>query len=180
MAVENKMRTSSRLAYLLPVVVTLCSGCLAVKAKDSLLAACVTAINESAAADRQLSQDLIEHNGAEKTALDAAFLQDLQRLSEKDAGKVQYQDVVQAKAIYDQRLGAILEAKEHIREFFDRKANTLHAALDLLAKARDLDAAEQQALQKMDTVLGQLKELLKGGTALAPPDAAAPIQAPKE
>jgi len=174
------MCTISRLAYLLPVVVTLCSGCLAVKAKDNLLSACVTAINESAAADRQLSQVLIEHNAAEKAALDAAFLQDLQRLSEKDAGKVQYQDVVQAKAIYDQRLGAILDAKERIGEFFDRKANTLRAVLDLLTKACDLDAAEQQALQEMDTVLAQLKALLKGGIGLAPPDATAPVQAPKE
>jgi len=168
-----------RFLCLLTAVVAFCSGCLSAGTRDSLLSACVTAINESAAADRQLSQDLIEHNGAEKTALDAAFLQDLQRLSEKDAGKVQYQDVVQAKAIYDQRLGAILEAKEHIREFFDRKANTLHAALDLLAKARNLDAAEQQALQKMDTVLAQLKALLKGGIGLAPPDATAPVETPK-
>ena len=174
------MRTIIRFGCLLPVVVTLCSGCLAVKAKDSLLSACVTAINESAAADQQLSQVLIEHNAAEKTALDAAFLQDLQRLSEKDAGKVQYQDVVEAKAIYDQRLGAILDAKEHIREFFDRKAGTLQAALDLLTKARDLDAAEQQALDDMETVLGQLKELLKGRTVLAPVNAAAPAQALKE
>ena len=174
------MCTSSRLAYLLPVVVTLCSGCLAVKAKDSLLSACVTAIDESAAADRQLSQQLIDHNAAEKAALDAAFLEDLRRLSEKDAGKVQYQDVAQAKAIYDQRLGGILDAKERIREFFDRKANTLHAALDLLTKARDLDAAEQQALDDMETVLGRMKELLKGGIGLAPPDATAPVQAPKE
>jgi len=174
------MYAIARLAYLPAVVATLCSGCLAVKAKDSLLSACVTAINESTAADQQLSQALIDHNAAEKTALDAAFLQDLQRLSEKDAGKVQYQDIVQAKAIYDQRLGAILDAKEHIREFFDRKANTLGAVLDLLTKARDLDAAEQQALQEMETVLGQLKELLKGGIGLAPPDATAPVQAPKE
>jgi len=174
------MRTIIRFGCLLPTVVALCSGCLSVKAKDSLLAACVTAINESTAADRQLSQVLIDHNAAEKAALDAAFLEDLRRLSEKDAGKVQYQDVVQAKAIYDQRLGAILEAKERIREFFDRKANTLQAALDLLAKARDLDAAEQQVLQEMETVIGQLKELLKGGAALAPVNVAAPAQAPKE
>ncbi len=162
------MRTIFRLACLLPPVLGLCSGCLSVKAKDSLLSACATAIEQSSAADQQLSQVLIEHNAAEQTALDAAFLGDLRRLSEKDGGKLSYQDIVQAKAIYDQRLAAILAGREHIREFFVRKERTLKAATDLIAKARDLDAAEQQALQEMNSVLQDLNELSRERSVAKP------------
>jgi len=137
----------------------LCSGCLSVGARDSLLSACATAIEESAAADQHLLQVLIEHNATEQAALDAAFLEDLRRLSEKDGGKVQYTDVAQAKAIYDQRLGAILAGKEHTREFFERKERTLKAMADLLAKARDLDAVERRALDEMRDTLGALRTL---------------------
>ena len=170
---ETDVLTTIRLVYLVPVAVVLCGGCSSIGARDSLLSTCMTAVEQSAAADQDLSRMLIEHNSAEKAALDSAFLEDLRRLSEKDAGKVQYQDVVQAKAIYDQRLGAILDAREHIREFFDRKAHTLDAVLDLLARARNLDAAEQQALQEMQSILGRMKDLPGDGTRSSPAGAAA-------
>lgn len=159
-----RTKLSLLLAGVLCLVLAFTSGCIFSPNRDSLLAACTQAIQESAAADQQLLQALLDHNTAEKAALDAAFLEDFRKLSEKDGGKVAYQDIAAGKAIYDGRLQAILMSRDRIREFFARKERTAGAALDLIAKARDLDSIELQALNETNSIAEALRQFIESNS----------------
>ena len=157
--VQGGWRPYARVLLALAVLL-LTAGC-AARARDSLLLAASQALEECASADEHLQRALFDHSGAEKSALDSAFLADLEALAREHEGMVGYDDVVQAKRLYDERLAAITESRQRIGELFLNKRRTLQAALDLIEKARDLTSLEQRTLEEVLGMIRRSRELIQ-------------------
>ncbi|NQT21697.1 MAG: hypothetical protein HQ592_18470 [Planctomycetes bacterium] len=141
------------------LLLTACSGC-AARTRNSLLLAATQAIEACRTADKNLEVSMLDHNGQERLALDTAFLADLKGLADQDNGKLSYSDVAQAKALYDEQLAAVLGSRANIQRVFFNKRQALAAALDLIAKARQLSAVEQETLNEALAVLRDLRSTL--------------------
>jgi len=159
-SVRGTRRLCARVLLALPVLL-LTAGC-AARARDSLLLAASQALEECASADEHVQQVLLDHIDAEKSALDSAFLADLDALAREHDGMVGYDDVVQAKALYDERLGAITESRRGICDLFFNKLRTLRAALDLIEKSRGLTSLEQRRLEGVLGMIRRSGELIQG------------------
>jgi len=134
------------------VALTAAAGCTP-SAADSLLLVACQAVRRCAAADDHLEAKLLEKNEQEKQALDAALLADLKGLASAD-GKLNYKDVVQAKALYDKQVTEIIESRRNIRSLFRNKRRTYEAILDLIAKARGLSPRDGHVAQEaLNTII---------------------------
>lgn len=87
--------------------------------------------------DQDLRKAMLTQVDGQITALDAAFLSDMERLA-AETGAVGIDDVRQGKALYDTKRTALEQSRRNLQEAFDRRGRNLQAARQLLRYAQDL------------------------------------------
>jgi hypothetical protein len=113
------------------------AGCAEPGAVVQLVGGVDQALVALADSDQDLRKAMLTQVDGQITALDAAFLSDMERLA-AESGAVGIEALRQGKGLYDTKRTALEQSRQNLQEVFARRGRNLQAARQLLRYAQDL------------------------------------------